>query len=157
MANRPKYLKAILFTNNLAEVGGSVVQEQCFTVQDYHYHCYRERDTQGNPYGSTLSEYLDFSVVVADIDACKFFYQCMEQSENTPVSFLFNANFTHTGRLIDYEDGLVTYGYVVNVDEGCENNDETGQEQVLIHVRMILSNMFFLGSNAVHFLEITKD
>lgn len=157
MANRPKYLKAILFTNNLAEVGGSVVQEQCFTVQDYHYHCYRERDTQGNPYGNTLSEYLDFSVVVADIDACKFFYQCMEESDNAPVSFLFNASFSPRGRLIDYEDGLVTYGYVVNVDEGCENNDETGQEQVLIHVRMILSNMFFLGSNAVHFLEITKD
>ena len=157
MANRPKYLKAILFTNNLAEVGGSVVQEQCFTVQDYHYHCYRERDTQGNPYGGILSEYLDFTVIVSDLETVKFFYQCMEQSENTPVSFLFNANFTHTVRLIDYEDGLVTYGYVVNVDEGCENNDETGQEQVLIHVRMILSNMFFLGSNAVHFLEITKD
>ena len=46
-SNRPKYLKAILFTNNLAEVSGSVVQSQCFTVQDYHYHCYRERDEQG--------------------------------------------------------------------------------------------------------------
>ena len=34
--NRPKYLKAILFTNNLSEVGGSVVQSQCFTIQDYH-------------------------------------------------------------------------------------------------------------------------
>ena len=40
ISNRPKYLKAILFTNNLAEVSGSVVQSQCFTLQDYHYHCY---------------------------------------------------------------------------------------------------------------------
>ena len=155
--NRPKYLKAILFTNNLAEVSGSVVQSQCFTVQDYHYHCYRERDEQGNPYGGILSDYLDFTVVVSDLDACKFFYQCMDLSENTPMSFIFNANFSPSGRLINYEDGMITYGYVVNVDEGCMNDDTSGEEQVLIHVKMLLSNVFFLGNNAVHFLEITKD
>ena len=155
--NRPKYLKAILFTNNLAEVSGSVVQSQCFTVQDYHYHCYRERDEQGNPYGGILSDYLDFTVVVSDLDACKFFYQCMELNENTPMSFIFNANFGPTGRLTNYEDGMITYGYVVNVDEGCMNDDNSGEEQVLIHVKMLLSNVFFLGNNAVHFLEITKD
>ena len=155
--NRPKYLKAILFTNNLAEVSGSVVQSQCFTVQDYHYHCYRERDEQGNPYGGILSDYLDFTVVVSDMDACKFFYQCMDLSENTPMSFIFNANFSPSGRLINYEDGMITYGYVVNVDEGCMNDDASGEEQVLIHVKMLLSNVFFLGNNAVHFLEITKD
>ena len=155
--NRPKYLKAILFTNNLAEVSGSVVQSQCFTVQDYHYHCYRERDEQGNPYGGIISEYLDFSVIVSDLDACKFFFQCMDLNQNTPMSFIFNATFGPSGRLSDYEDGMITYGYVVNVDEGCENDDRSGQEQVLIHVRMLLSNMFFLGSNAVHYLEITKD
>lgn len=155
--NRPKYLKAILFTNNLAEVSGSVVQSQCFTVQDYHYHCYRERDEQGNPYGGILSDYLDFTVVVSDLDACKFFYQCMDLSENTPMSFIFNANFSPSGRLINYEDGMITYGYVVNVDEGCMNDDNSGEEQVLIHVKMLLSNVFFLGNNAVHFLEITKD
>ena len=155
--NRPKYLKAILFTNNLAEVSGSVVQSQCFTVQDYHYHCYRERDDQGNPYGGILSDYLDFTVVVSDLDACKFFYQCMDLSENTPMSFIFNANFSPSGRLINYEDGMITYGYVVNVDEGCMNDDNSGEEQVLIHVKMLLSNVFFLGNNAVHFLEITKD
>ena len=156
-SNRPKYLKAILFTNNLAEVSGSVVQSQCFTVQDYHYHCYRERDEQGNPYGGILSDYLDFTVVVSDLDACKFFYQCMDLSENTPMSFIFNANFSPSGRLINYEDGMITYGYVVNVDEGCMNDDNSGEEQVLIHVKMLLSNVYFLGNNAVHFLEITKD
>ena len=58
---------AVLFTNNLAEVGRGVVQSQCFTVQDYHYHCFRERDDQGNPYGGILSEYLDFSVIVSSL------------------------------------------------------------------------------------------
>ena len=153
----PKYLKAVLYTNNVAEIAGGVVQSQCFTVQDYHYHCYRERDEQGNPYGGILSEYLDFSVVVSDLETIKFFYQSMDLIENTPVSFLFNASFGPTGRLTDFEDGLITYGYVVNVDEGCENDDVSGEKQVLLHVRMLLSNMLFMGSNAVHYLEITKD
>lgn len=155
--NRPNFLKAVLFTNNLAECGGSVVQSQCFTVQDYHYHCYRERDEQGNPYGGIISEYLDFSVIVSDLDACKFFFQCMDLNQNTPMSFIFNATFGPLGRLSDYEDGMITYGYVVNVDEGCENDDRSGQEQILVHVKMLLSNVLFMGSNAVHYLEITKD
>lgn len=157
ISNRPKYLKAILFTNNLSEVGGSVVQSQCFTVQDYHYHCYRNRDAQGNPFGGILSEYLDFTVVVSDLEACKFFFQAMDQNSNTPLSFIFNATFTPSGRLTDYEDGLITYGYVVSVDEESENNEDTAEEQILLSVRVKLSNMYFLGSNTVHYLEITKD
>lgn len=157
ISNRPKYLKAILFTNNLSEVGGSVVQSQCFTVQDYHYHCYCNRDAQGNPFGGILSEYLDFTVVVSDLEACKFFFQAMDQNSNTPLSFIFNATFTPSGRLTDYEDGLITYGYVVSVDEESENNEDTAEEQILLRVRVKLSNMYFLGSNAVHYLEITKD
>lgn len=157
ISNRPKYLKAILFTNNLSEVGGSVVQSQCFTVQDYHYHCYRNRDAQGNPFGGILSEYLDFTVVVSDLEACKFFFQAMDQNSNTPLSFIFNATFTPSGRLTDYEDGLITYGYVVSVAEESENDEDTAEEQILLRVRVKLSNMYFLGNNAVHYLEITKD
>lgn len=157
ISNRPKYLKAILFTNNLSEVGGSVLQSQCFTVQDYHYHCYRNRDGQGNPFGGILSEYLDFTVVVSDMEACKFFFQAMDQNSNTPLSFIFNATFGPSGRMTDYEDGLITYGYVVSVDEESENNEDTAEEQILLSVRVKLSNMYFLGSNAVHYLEITKD
>ena len=155
--NRPNFLKAILFTNNLSEVGGSVLQSQCFTVQYYHYHCYRNRDDQGNPFGGILSEYLDFTVIVSDLEACKFFFQAMDQSSNTPLSFIFNASFSPSGRLADYEDGLITYGYVISVEEGSENDKDTAEEQILLNVRMKLSNMYFLGSNAVHYLEITKD
>ena len=156
-SNRPKFLKAILFTNNLAEVGGSVVQSQCFTLQDYHYHCYRDRDEQGNPFGGILSDYLDFSVIVGDLDACKFFYQCMELNENAPLSVIFNATFGPTGRLSDFEDGLITYGYVIDIEEKCDHDDETGEEQILLHVKMLLSNMVFIGNDTVHYLEITKD
>ena len=81
----------------------------------------------------------------------------MEMNANTPLSFIFNATFSPTGRLTEYEDGMITYGYIIGVDEGCDNDDITGDEQLLIHVRMQLCNMYFLGSNVVHYLEITKD
>lgn len=155
--NHPNFVKAILLTNNLEEVSGGVMQSQCFTVQDYHYHIYRERDGQGNPFGGILSEYLEFSLIIGDQDSCKFFYQVMDYNENTPVSIIFNATFSPNGRLTDYEDGLITYGYVISVEEMCDNNDDSGQEQILLRAKMLLSNMHFLGNNIIHHLEITKD
>ena len=155
--NHAPYLKAVLFPNNLAEVGSSVYQSQCFTIQDYHYHCFRDRDDQGNPYGSIRSGYLEFSIIVSGIDTYKYFYQCMESNENVPFSFIFNASFNNTGRIINFEDGLITYGYVVDVRESCDGHDDNGQEQLLLRVKVLLSNLIFIGNDEVHILEITKD
>ena len=155
--NHAPYLKAVLFPNNLAEVGSSVNQSNCFTVQDYHYHCFRERDEQGNPYGNIRSGYLEFSIVVSGLDTYQHFYKCMDQNENVPFSFIFNASFSKTGRINDFEDGLITYGYVVDIQESCDNHDNHGQEQLLLHVKMLLSNLIFIGNEQIHLLEITKD
>jgi len=156
--NRPRYLKVVLFNNNLLEVGGSALQTQCFTVQDYHYHCYRERDKEGDPYGGILSEYLDFSILASDPYAIKYFYKCMEQKQPAPFSFIFNATFQKgTGRLYDFEDGLVTYGHVVDIEEMFDDDDQTGNEQLLIHVRLLVSNIIFIGNSSFLLLEITKD
>lgn len=155
--NNSKLLKAILYPNNLAEMADGVMQSQCFTLQDYHYHCYRERDGRGNPFGGMRSGYLEFSVIVNESDACKYLYQCMALNENVPFSFIFNATFGERGRLADFEDGLITYGYVTDIDESCYNGDDTGEEQLLLHVKVLLSNLLFLGFDTVHSLEITKD
>jgi len=155
--NKSKFLKAILFFGNLAEVGLSVNRSLCFTVQDYHYHCYRERDKKGNPFGGIRSGLLDFSVLADNLDRCKDFYQCMDKMETMPFSFIFNASFGPTGRLSDFEDGLITNGYVVEVDEMSDNAEDGNDKQLLIHVKVLLSNMLFFGFNTVHDLEITKD
>lgn len=155
--NHAKYLKAVLFPNNLVEVGSSVMRSQCFTVQDYHYCCYRERDEHGNAYGGIRSGYLEFSVIAGNVEDCKYFYQCMVLNGNTPFSFIFNASFTETGRISGFEDGLITYGYVVDVQESCEREDDNGEEQLLIHVKLLLSNMIFIGNDTIHILEISKD
>lgn len=153
---RPQYLKAILFNNNLLEIG-SALQSQCYTIQDYHYHCYYERDKHGEPYGGVLSGYLDFSIVLSDLTACKYYYQCLDQHESSPFSFIFNATFNEKGRLANYENGMIIYGYVVDIEESCNHHDEEGNEQMLLHVKMLVSNISFLGTESILSLEITKD
>ena len=113
-SSRPKFLKAILFNNNMAEVGGSIIQNQCFTLQDYHYHCYRERNEKGEPYGGFLSEYLTFSIILSDPYACKFFYQCMDRNEYLPFSFIFNAS-----------SALETTGFVFGIKTTVPNPPAT--------------------------------
>ena len=155
--NRPRFLKAVLFNNNLAEVGGSVIQSKCLTVQDYHYHCYRERNEKGEPYGGFLSEYLTFSIILSDPYASKYFYQCMDRNEYLPFSFIFNASFNDNERLKNYDDALIVYGCVTNVEEKFWDGDAGGEEQLLLHVKMLLSSMIFVGKESVQFLEITKN
>jgi len=155
--NKSKFLKAVLFFGNVAETGLSVSRSLCFTVQDYHYHCFRERDKKGNPFGGIRSDFLEFSIVADNLNRCKDFYQCMDKIQTMPFSFIFNADFGPTGRLFDFEDGLITYGYVIDITETCDNAEEGNDKQLLIHVKVLLSNMVFFGFNTVHELEITKD
>ena len=55
------------------------------------------------------------------------------------------------------EDGLVTYGHVVDIEEMFDDDDQTGNEQLLIHVRLLVSNIIFIGNSSFLLLEITKD
>ncbi len=155
--DKSKFLKVVLFFGNVAETGLGANRYQCFTVQDYHYHCYRERDKKGNPFGGIRSNFLEFSVIADNLDRCKDFYQCMDKLETMPFSFLFNASFGPMGRLTDFEDGLITYGYVIDITETCDSPEDGDAKQLLIHVKVLLSNMLFFGYNTVHELEITKD
>ena len=154
---RAQYLKAVLFNNNLLDVGDSALQSQCYTVQDYHYHCYHERDAHGEPFGGVLSDYLEFSIIISELSVYRYYFQCLDMHENTPFSFIFNATFNEKGRLTHFEDGMITYGYIVDVEELCAQHDEEGNEQMLLHVKMLLSNITYLGSESKLSLEITKD
>ncbi len=152
-----KYLKAILFPEDFLEMPGSVVQSNCYTIQDYHYNCYRERDEFGNPYGSILSNYLDFTIIVSNVLGSRLFYQRMEDNDIRNFSFIFNASFNAYGRLVNFDDGMVAKGYVIDVEEKCDNEDVTGDEQLLIHVKLLLSNIVYIGTDTVHELVITND
>ena len=152
-----KQLKAVLFTDNFLDQPANLVKSNCYTVQDYRYHCYRERDEFRNPYGTILSEYLDFSVIVSNVRGTKIFYERLEDPESNYFSFVFNASFNEIGRLTDYEDGLIVKGYVIDIEEKCLNDDENSQEQLLLHVKILFNQLSFLGKETVHNLIFTND
>lgn len=153
----PNFLKAILFTEDFCEVGGSVLQSICYTVQEYKYCCRRNRDELGNSYGPIRSGYLEFTVRVDAERGSKRFYQRMAEQENAPFSFIFNASFTPSGRLKDYDDGMVTYGYVIDIEEFCCDDAEDQTRQMLLRVKLLLSNIVYVGHDAPRNLYITHD
>ena len=153
----PNYLKAILFTEDFCEVGGSVLQSSCYTIQEYTYRCFRNRDGLGNSYGSIHSDYLDFTVRVDAERGCKRFYQRMADQANAPFSFIFNASFSPSGRLKGYDDGMVTYGYVIDIEESCCDADADHPNQLLLHVKLLLSNIVYVGHESPRNLIITND
>lgn len=155
--SRYNYLRAILYPEDITEVGGGVMEMHCLHVKDYKYRCYRNRDEVGNPYGHVLSDYLEFSVKIVKADACHVFYKRLEERTNSPFSFIFNASFNERGRLKNFDDGMITNGYVVDIEESCANDDDSGEEQLMLHVKLLLSNINYLGMEDVHTLKITND
>ena len=153
----PNTLKAILFTEDLLENGGSALQSGCYTVQDYHYHCYRNRDKVGNAYGPILSDYLEFTIRADAERGTRRFYQRMNDRDNAPFSFIFNASFSPTGRLNGFDDGMVTYGYVIDIEEFADDTDIEESDQLLVRVKLLLSNIVYVGHDSPRRLIITHD
>ena len=152
-------LKAMLVMEDISEQGASVLQGNCFTVQHFSYECRRGRDGNGMPYGATLTSYLDFTVKVLSANSGKLFFKRMSLDGTFPYSFLFNAVFNAGGRLSDSEDALVATGYLVDVEEfyGKVSSDDGADEQMLIHARLLLSNLAYLGRDKMLKLKITND
>ena len=152
-------LKALLVTDNIAERGINVWQQNSFTVQHFSYECRRRRNDSGTPYGQTLPAFLDFTVKVASEDNGKVFFDRMLTNETFPYSFLFNASFNSMRRLSECEDAMVVSGYIVDLEETFESAPaaDGSAEQMLIHARVLISNIAYLGREKVLELTITKD
>ena len=153
------YLKAVLVMENIAEQDVVVTQTTSFTVQQFSYECSLSRDDSGNLYGQTIPSYLDFTVRVSSDDNGKAFFERMQLNESFPYSFLFNVSFNNVRTLADCEDAMVATGYVVDVEEVYDNalNDEGMAEQMLIKVKLLLSNIAYLGKERILDLKITND
>jgi hypothetical protein len=152
-------LKALLVVEDITEQGVNVWQDNCFTVQHFSYDCHRRRNDAGEPYGPTVPAYLDFTVKVASDNNGKVFFERMQQDETFPYSFLFNASFNSMRRLSECQDAMVVTGYIVEVEEsyGEVSTEEGVEEQMLIHARLLVSNIAYLGQESILELTITKD
>ena len=157
MYNNPQNLKTVLYTENFFEMPDNVVNTNSFNVIDYRYRLFRERDEFNVPYGSFLTENLTFTVKASTLNDCMVFYQFMDENRSHPFSIIFDPVFNAYGRMTSFKDGIVANGYVVDIQESCEDNDSTGNEQLTVKISLILNKMSYLGMESLHELNITND
>ena len=157
MYKNPQNLKTVLYTENFFEMPDNVVNTNSFNVIDYKYRLFRERDEFNAPYGSFLTENLTFTVKASTLNDCMVFYQFMDENRSHPFSIIFDPVFNAYGRMTSFKDGIVANGYVVDIQESCEDNDSTGNEQLTVKISLILNKMSYLGMESLHELNITND
>jgi hypothetical protein len=147
------YLKAILYPENLLEYGRigenrwSVAKDQCPVIQHFAYKVQRNRNDAGIPYGGTTPTELKFTIRLGQPDDSKLYYQHLVSNELFEYSFIFNATFDDNKRLKNFEDAMVTRGYVVDVKEDFDVavTDENLSEQIMVEVTLLLSSITYVG------------
>ena len=153
------HLKAVLYPENLQEVGNNVEKRLCQTIQHFSYKCQRSRNDAGFPYGETTPTELQFTIRLGAPDDGKVFYQQMQRNELFDHTFIFNASFDQTDRLKTYDDAMIVRGYVVDVKEDY-NSAVTLQGNFVpmqIEVTLLLSSITYVGKENRHcILNITQ-
>ena len=153
------HLKAVLFPENLLDVGENVEKRLCKTVQHFSYKCQRSRNDAGIPYGNTTPTELLFTIKLESPDDSKVFYQQLQQNELFNHSFLFNATFDQRDRLKAYDDAMIVRGFVVDVKEDYDASvtEDGTVQQILIQVTLLLSSLTYVGKeDNSKILEITR-
>lgn len=150
-------LKAFLWPDNYFDNKDACIKDKCYKIQDYRYHCFRKRDEFGNPNGAILSDYLEFTYIASSVRSSKVFYKHMGEKASASFTFFFNVSFDDKGKVNIFDDGLVAKGYVIDMEESCANDDVNGEEQLLIHVKLLLNMITYIGKEKIHNLIISND
>ena len=147
------YLKAILYPDNLLEYGKigdnqwNAEKDKCPVIQHFSYKVERNRNDAGIPYGGTTPTELKFTIRLGQPDDSKLFYDRLMSNELFEYSFIFNATFDDNKRLKNFEDAMVTRGYVVDVKEDYDRavTDGNLSDQIMVEVTLLLSSITYVG------------
>ena len=160
------YLKAILYPDNLLEYGKigdnqwNAEKDKCPVIQHFSYKVERNRNDAGIPYGGTTPTELKFTIRLGQPDDSKLFYDRLMSNELFEYSFIFNATFDDNKRLKNFEDAMVTRGYVVDVKEDYDRavTDGNLSDQIMVEVTLLLSSITYVGKEEQNNrkLEITN-
>jgi hypothetical protein len=155
------HLKATLYTDDIRSLDERkfrIPYDRCFTVLHFSYECCRERNKLGYPFGDTTSTILNFTVRLMSPEDGKPFYHQMQQNEPEFFTFLFNVTLFNRQAVTGYEDAMIVNGYVIDVDDDFTNapTSEGDTEQMLIHVKLLVANITYVGLNGNRSIEISR-
>ncbi|MBQ8989688.1 MAG: hypothetical protein IJ067_08350 [Prevotella sp.] len=150
-------LKAALFLGNLEDGKLNVTKDLCFTVQHFDYRVERNRDKAGMPYGQHLTTILNYTVKLTAPEDSRVYYRLLTEDHPQAYSFLFNATYSQVGRLSAFDDALVVMGHVVDVEDNYDSAPEGDlSEQMLIHVKLLVTKIVYKGRDFDRVLEINR-
>lgn len=152
-------LKAMLCVEDITETGVNLTPSNSFTVQEFHYDYGRRRDAMGRPYGPTESAYMDFTVRVSSDASAKVFFERMKENDPYAYSILFDVYFKNMSQMSNYEDAMVARGYLVEVEEMFDKTPQANLMvgQMLIHAKLLLTNITYVGVESNLKLQIVTD
>lgn len=145
--NYSNYLKVILFAGDICETNAGITRDHCFTVQHFDYESkrYRSKENDAN-YHAEEPTILDFSIRINTPETGKELFSQIQKQESFAYSFLFNTTFNAMNSLESYEDAMVARGYIIDIEEVFSTEKGKGQqEQMLMHVKLLLNNITFIG------------
>lgn len=140
-------LKAVVVMADLREEGKSITRDKCMSVEHFDYRLEHKRDYDGRTYTGNESAMLRFSVRINGAEQAKPFYEQMTSQENIPLTFIFNAFYSDTKHLMDYDDAMVVDGYVVDIQEEFRSAilNDPNEEQIILHARVLTRSITYIG------------
>lgn len=139
-------LKALAVLTDMSEPGASATREQCMTVDHFEYCCARKRDKRGRTYGAKEPVELRFSVRINAAEQSQPFYKSLKMFAPCILSFLFNATFSDTKRMSDYDEALAVEGYMVDIQEDYRSTAPTNpdDEQIILRACMSVRSITYI-------------
>lgn len=146
MAVVSNHIKALLIAEDITETS-RVAQHKCLTLQHFDYKCQRPRNEAGEPYGATVS--VTLNCTLRSTDDIRVFYDRLKSNAVFSYTCVFNAVFDAQKNLSDYEDAMIVTGYVIDVEEEFDSasGEKGDNEQMLVHVKILLSSITYVGRN----------
>ena len=139
------HLKVVFTPEDICEMRDAILREKCFTVQHFNYESKR-RHGASSTYHTEDSTILNFTVRINTPDDGKQLFAHMLDQESHAYSFLFNATFKPLGRIDNYEDAMMATGCIVDIVEEFNSTPNADmQEQMLMHVKLLLTSITFVG------------
>lgn len=146
------YLKVVFVPEDLVENGKSICRTDCHIVQHFSYKSQRDHDTcTGLTLNNEDSTILDFTIKIEKPDSGKLLLLQIKSFERFSYSFIFNATFSPTGRLSDYDDALIAEGHIIDIEEEYSTaTHQQRQDMMLMHVKLLLHSITFPGNNGTN-------
>lgn len=149
MQLRVNELKAVAAVADMTESEKNITRNQCMTLEHFDYRGERKRDSRGRTYQASEPAMLHFSVRINAAEQTQPFYRQLANMQHGVLSFLFNATFTGTGHLMQYDDAMAVEGFIVEIQEEFHSagSSEATEEQIVLHACMQVRAINYIRSN----------